>query len=61
MKVIVIDYNKVIDKFRINSLSNLIVYINVNLLPKKLGGSLRERVKNYINLKRKGYSIIKVD
>ena len=59
MKVIVTEQNNTIDTFEINDFSNLITYINIDSIPKKLGKSLRERVIKYLDLRKKGYLIIK--
>ena len=59
MKVIVTEQNNIIDTFEINDFSNLITYINIDSVPEKLGKSLRERVIKYLDLRKKGYLIIK--
>lgn len=59
MKVIVTEQNNTIDTFEINDFSNLITYINIDSIPEKLGKSLRERVIKYLDLRKKGYLIIK--
>lgn len=59
MKVIVTEQNNIIDTFEINDFSNLITYINIDSIPEKLGKSLRERVIKYLDLRKKGYLIIK--
>lgn len=59
MKVIVTEQNNTIDTFEINDFSNLITYINIDSVPEKLGKSLRERVIKYLDLRKKGYLIIK--
>lgn len=59
MKVIVTEQNNIIDTFEINDFSNLITYINIDSIPEKLGKSLRERVIRYLDLRKKGYLIIK--
>lgn len=59
MKVIVTEQNNTIDTFEINDFSNLITYINIDSIPEKLGKSLRERIIKYLDLRKKGYLIIK--
>ena len=59
MKVIVTEQNNIIDTFEINDFSNLITYINIDSVPEKLGKSLRERAIKYLDLRKKGYLIIK--
>lgn len=59
MKVIITEQNNIIDTFEINNFSNLITYIDINSVPNKLGKSLRERVRKYLDLREKGYLIIK--
>lgn len=59
MKIFILNKNsKIFNIVNLKDSSNLISFISINKLPKRLGGSLKNRVSKYLDLRKRGYLII---